>query len=57
MEKQHNHDYGQFDPDYIEQNTLVDGTYSNEDEFKQVLKNMTIANLAKAILIIMNKIR
>jgi len=38
MEKQHNHDYGQFDPDYIEQNTLVDGTYSNEDEFKQVLK-------------------
>lgn len=38
MEKQHNHDYGQFDPDYIEQNTLVDGSYSNEDEFKQVLK-------------------
>ncbi|MDP5202105.1 hypothetical protein [Flavobacterium sp. DG2-3] len=38
MEKQHNHDYGQFDPDYIDQNTLVDGTYSNEDEFKQVLK-------------------
>jgi len=38
MEKPHNHDYGQFDPDYIEQNTLVDGTYSNEDEFKQVLK-------------------
>ncbi|MBO9586407.1 MAG: hypothetical protein J7574_19760 [Flavobacterium sp.] len=38
MEKQHNHDYGQFDPDYIEQNTLADGTYSNEDQFKQVLK-------------------
>lgn len=38
MEKKQNHDYGQFDPDYIEQNTLVDGTYSNEDEFKQVLK-------------------
>ena len=37
MEKQHNHDYGQFDPDYIEQNTLVGGTYSNEDEYKQVL--------------------
>ena len=36
MEKQHTHDYGQFDPDYIEQNTLLDGTYSNEDEVKQV---------------------
>lgn len=38
MEKQHNHDYGQFDPDYIDQNTLVDGTHSNEDQFKQALK-------------------
>ncbi len=38
MEKQHNHDYGQFDPDYIDQNTLADGTYTNEDQFKQVLK-------------------
>ncbi|MDQ1166208.1 hypothetical protein [Flavobacterium sp. SORGH_AS_0622] len=38
MEKQHNHDYGQFDPDYIDQNTLVDGTYSVEDEYKQELK-------------------
>lgn len=38
MEKQKNHDYGQFDPDYIDQNTLVDGTYSVEDEYKQELK-------------------
>lgn len=38
MEKQHNHDYGQHDPDYIDQNTLVDGTYSNEDQYKQDLK-------------------
>ncbi|WP_276381236.1 hypothetical protein [Flavobacterium sp. H4147] len=38
MEKQHNHEYGQFDPDYIDQNTLVDGTYSNEDQFKQDVK-------------------
>ncbi|WP_281232962.1 hypothetical protein [Flavobacterium gelatinilyticum] len=37
MEKQHNHEYGQFDPDYIDQNTLVDGTYSNEDQYKQEL--------------------
>lgn len=38
MEKRHEHDYGQFDPDHIDQNTLVDGTYSVEDEYKQELK-------------------
>lgn len=37
MEKQHHPDYNQMDPDYIDQNTLVDGT-SNEDQFKQDLK-------------------
>lgn len=38
MEKEHNLEYGQYDPDYIDQNTLVDGTYSNEDQYKQDLK-------------------
>ena len=38
MEKYQNPDYGQHDPDYIEQNTLVDGTLSNEDQYKQDLK-------------------
>ncbi|WJS93987.1 hypothetical protein NYQ10_18020 [Flavobacterium johnsoniae] len=38
MEKEHNHEYGQYDPDYIDQNTLVDGTLSNEDQYKQDLK-------------------
>jgi hypothetical protein len=38
MEKHQNPDYGQHDPDYIEQNTLVDGTHSNEDQYKQDLK-------------------
>ncbi|MBZ4034093.1 hypothetical protein K6T82_04905 [Flavobacterium sp. 17A] len=38
MEKQNNHEYGQYDPDYIDQNTLVDGTLSNEDQYKQDLK-------------------
>lgn len=38
MENQNNHDYGQFDPDYIDQNTLVDGTRSNEDQYKQDVK-------------------
>lgn len=27
MEKQSNFEYGQTDPDYIDQNTLIDGTY------------------------------
>ncbi len=38
MEKQNNFDYGHTDPDFIDQNTLVDGTYSNEDQYKQDLK-------------------
>lgn len=38
MEKQNNFEYGQTDPDYIDQNTLVDGTYSVEDQYKQELK-------------------
>ena len=38
MENQNNHDYGQFDPDYIDQNTLVDGTRSNEYQYKQDVK-------------------
>ncbi|SEO65261.1 hypothetical protein SAMN05444671_0150 [Flavobacterium sp. CF108] len=37
MEKQNNYDYGYTDPDFIDQNTLVDGTYSNEDQYKQDL--------------------
>ncbi|GAA3783543.1 hypothetical protein [Flavobacterium ginsengiterrae] len=41
MEKPNNFEYGQTDPDYIDQNTLVDGTYSNEDQYKQILKNDT----------------
>lgn len=37
MEKYHNPDYNQHDPDYIDQNILVDGS-SNEDQYKQDLK-------------------
>ena len=37
MEKYHNSDNTQHDPDYIDQNILVDGT-SNEDQYKQNLK-------------------
>jgi hypothetical protein len=36
MENQNNHEYGQTDPDYIDQNTLIDGSYiRNEDQFQQ----------------------
>lgn len=36
MEKQNNHEYGQTDPDYIDQNTLIDGSYiRNEEQFQQ----------------------
>ncbi|KAF2327690.1 hypothetical protein [Flavobacterium daemonense] len=37
MKTDHNFDYHQNDPDYIEQNILVDGT-SVEDQYKQDLK-------------------
>ncbi|TDO99143.1 hypothetical protein [Flavobacterium sp. 245] len=37
MKNEHNLDNYQNDPDYIDQNILVDGT-SNEDQFKQDLK-------------------
>ncbi|MBF4515787.1 hypothetical protein IRZ71_05510 [Flavobacterium sp. ANB] len=36
MEKQNNHEYGQTDPDYIDQNTLIDGSYIlNENQYEQ----------------------
>jgi hypothetical protein len=36
MEKQNNNEYGQTDPDFIDQNTLVDGNkIQSEDYFKQ----------------------
>lgn len=38
MKNSINEDYGHFDPDFIDQNTLIDGTYSVEDEYKQELK-------------------
>jgi len=35
MEKQNNNEYGQTDPDFIDQNTLVDGhNIQNEDQYK-----------------------
>lgn len=35
MEKQNNNEYGQTDPDFIDQNTLVDGNnILNEDQYK-----------------------
>ncbi|MEO7976862.1 hypothetical protein [Flavobacterium sp.] len=38
MEKQNNHEYGQTDPDFIDQNTLVDGSNIQADDiFKQEL--------------------
>lgn len=38
MEKQSNHEYGQTDPDFIDQNTLIDGSnIQSEDPFKQDL--------------------
>ncbi|WPO78389.1 hypothetical protein [Flavobacterium sp. KACC 22761] len=37
MEKYRNSDYNQHDPDFIEQNIIVNGSF-NEDEFKQDLK-------------------
>lgn len=57
MEKQSNFEYGHTDPDFIDQNTLVDGTYSNEDQYKKDLKKENNQNLAKAILTITNKTR
>jgi hypothetical protein len=39
MKNQSNYDYGQTDPDFIDQNTLVDGTYSNEDQYKILKKD------------------
>ncbi|MRX69514.1 hypothetical protein SAMN06265349_106217 [Flavobacterium resistens] len=38
MEKYHNPDYNQHDPDFIEQNIIVNGSF-NEDEFREDLKN------------------
>ena len=39
MEKQNNHQYGQTDPDFIEQNTLVDGNnILNEDQLHQTVQ-------------------
>ena len=32
MEKRINHDYGQTDPDFIDQNTLIDGNHVEENE-------------------------
>ena len=38
MEKQNNHEYGQTDPDFIDQNTLVDGSsIQNDDTFQPEL--------------------
>jgi len=37
MEKYHNPAYNQHDPDFIEQNIIVNGSF-NEDDFKQDLK-------------------
>lgn len=38
MENQNNHEYGQTDPDFIDQNTLVDGSnIENEDPYQQEL--------------------
>ena len=34
MENQNNNEYGQTDPDFIDQNTLVDGNHVESDEFK-----------------------
>lgn len=38
MKNQSNYDYGQTDPDFIDQNTLIDGTFSNEDQYKVLKK-------------------
>ncbi|KAF2507270.1 hypothetical protein [Flavobacterium foetidum] len=38
MKNPNNQDYGQFDPDFIDQNTLIDGTNSYEDQYKQDLQ-------------------
>lgn len=32
MEKQSNHEYGQTDPDFIDQNTLIDGNQIHKDD-------------------------
>ncbi|MBF4491211.1 hypothetical protein IRZ83_01555 [Flavobacterium sp. JLP] len=38
MENQINHDYGQTDPDFIDQNTLIDGHHiENNDQFQKQL--------------------
>lgn len=42
MKNQNNYDYGQTDPDFIDQNTLVDGTYSNEDQYKELKKETSV---------------
>ena len=39
MEKQNNLEYGQTDPDFIDQNTLVDGNnILNEDQLHQIVQ-------------------
>lgn len=38
MEKQNNNEYGQTDPDFIDQNTLVDGNnIQSEDPYKKIV--------------------
>lgn len=51
MEKQNNHKYGQTDPDFIDQNTLVDGSnILNEDQYLKKVpeKNETIPEFGES---------
>jgi hypothetical protein len=43
MEKQNSNEYGQTDPDFIDQNTLVDGnSIQSDDQYKRTINTETI---------------
>jgi hypothetical protein len=49
MEKQNNHQYGQTDPDFIDQNTLVDGNnILNEDQLHQTVQKEDISEFGES---------
>ena len=49
MEKQNSNEYGQTDPDFIDQNTLVDGnTIESEDQFKHKTNTEDLPQLGES---------
>lgn len=49
MEKQNSNEYGQTDPDFIDQNTLVDGNkVESEDQFKKTTTTEPLAEFVES---------